>query len=117
MRYAYAAADFAVCRSGAMTCAELAAVGLPAAFIPLPGRGGEQRLNAEPAVAAGAALLVDDARFSPAWLEETLLPTLIDPARISAMSGRASVSRAPDADVVLARHVLDAVAEKRQPAG
>jgi UDP-N-acetylglucosamine--N-acetylmuramyl-(pentapeptide) pyrophosphoryl-undecaprenol N-acetylglucosamine transferase len=30
MQHAYAAADFAVCRSGAMTCAELAAVGLPA---------------------------------------------------------------------------------------
>ena len=29
MQYAYAAADFVVCRSGAMTCAELAAVGLP----------------------------------------------------------------------------------------
>jgi UDP-N-acetylglucosamine--N-acetylmuramyl-(pentapeptide) pyrophosphoryl-undecaprenol N-acetylglucosamine transferase len=33
MQYAYAAADFAVCRSGAMTCAELAAVGLPAAYV------------------------------------------------------------------------------------
>jgi UDP-N-acetylglucosamine--N-acetylmuramyl-(pentapeptide) pyrophosphoryl-undecaprenol N-acetylglucosamine transferase len=42
----YAAADFAICRSGAMTCAELAAVGLPAACVPLPLRGGEQRLNA-----------------------------------------------------------------------
>lgn len=32
MRHAYAAADFVVCRCGAMTCAELAAVGLPAAY-------------------------------------------------------------------------------------
>ena len=38
MQYAYAAADFALCRCGAMTCAELAAVGLPAAYVPLPGR-------------------------------------------------------------------------------
>src|SRR5258707_1393727 len=36
MQYAYAAADFAVCRAGAMTCAELAAVGLPAVYVPLP---------------------------------------------------------------------------------
>ncbi|MDZ7910646.1 MAG: UDP-N-acetylglucosamine--N-acetylmuramyl-(pentapeptide) pyrophosphoryl-undecaprenol N-acetylglucosamine transferase [Rhodococcus sp. (in: high G+C Gram-positive bacteria)] len=35
MQYAYAAADFAICRAGAMTCAELAAVGLPAAYVPL----------------------------------------------------------------------------------
>jgi UDP-N-acetylglucosamine:LPS N-acetylglucosamine transferase len=27
MQYAYAAADFVICRSGAMTCAELAAAG------------------------------------------------------------------------------------------
>jgi UDP-N-acetylglucosamine--N-acetylmuramyl-(pentapeptide) pyrophosphoryl-undecaprenol N-acetylglucosamine transferase len=114
MQYAYAAADFAVCRSGAMTCAELAAVGLPAAYVPLPLRGGEQRLNAEPAVAAGGALLVDDAHLSPAWIETTLIPVLTDPGRIAAMSARASAAGAPDADVVLARHVLTAVAERRR---
>jgi UDP-N-acetylglucosamine--N-acetylmuramyl-(pentapeptide) pyrophosphoryl-undecaprenol N-acetylglucosamine transferase len=117
MAYAYAAADFALCRSGAMTCAELAAVGLPAAYVPLPLRGGEQRLNAEPAVAAGGALLVDDAGLDPAWIEATLIPVLTDPGRIAAMSARVSATGAPDADVVLARHVLTAVAERRRLAG
>ncbi len=116
MRYAYAAADFAICRSGAMTCAELATVGLPAAYVPLPLRGGEQRLNAEPVVAAGGALLVDDDGFGPAWIEDTLLPVLTDPARIAAMSARASAGGAGDADVVLARHVLTAVAARREAA-
>lgn len=106
MRYAYAAADFVVCRSGAMTCAELAAVGLPAAYVPLPLRGGEQRLNAEPVVAAGGGLLVDDADLDPAWIESTLIPVLTDPGRIAAMSARARAAGASDADVVLARHVL-----------
>ena len=114
MQYAYAAADFVVCRSGAMTCAELAAAGLPAAYVPLPLRGGEQRLNAEPAVAAGGALLVDDAVLDPAWIEATLIPVLTDPGRIAAMSARVSAAAAPDADVVLARHVLSAVAERRR---
>ena len=41
MDLAYAAADFALCRAGAMTCAELTAVGLPAAFVPLPHGNGE----------------------------------------------------------------------------
>ena len=116
MQYAYAAADFAVCRSGAMTCAELAAVGLPAAYVPLPLRGGEQRLNAGPAVAAGGALLVDDAGLNPAWIKTTLIPLLTDPGRIAAMSARASAAGASDADVVLARHVLTAVAERRRSA-
>jgi UDP-N-acetylglucosamine--N-acetylmuramyl-(pentapeptide) pyrophosphoryl-undecaprenol N-acetylglucosamine transferase len=114
MQYAYAAADFAICRSGAMTCAELAAVGLPAAYVPLPLRGGEQRLNAVPAVKAGGAMLVDNAHLDPAWIETTLIPVLTDPARLAAMSTRASAAGAPDADIVLARHVLTAVAGRRR---
>jgi UDP-N-acetylglucosamine--N-acetylmuramyl-(pentapeptide) pyrophosphoryl-undecaprenol N-acetylglucosamine transferase len=55
-----------------MTCAGLAAVGLPAAYVPLPLRGGEQRLNAEPAVAAGGALLVDGASLDPVGLEYSI---------------------------------------------
>lgn len=114
MHHAYAAADFVICRSGAMTCAELAAVGLPAAYVPLPLRGGEQRLNAEPVVAAGGALLVDNADLDPAWIETTLIPVLADPERISAMSARASSASAADAGLVLARHVLTVVAERRR---
>jgi len=113
MQYAYAAADFVICRSGAMTCAELAAVGLPAAYIPLPARGGEQRLNAGPVVAAGGALLVDDVGLDPAWIENTVIPVLTDPGRIAAMSARAAAAGAPDAAAVLARHVLTAVAGRR----
>jgi UDP-N-acetylglucosamine--N-acetylmuramyl-(pentapeptide) pyrophosphoryl-undecaprenol N-acetylglucosamine transferase len=114
MQYAYAAADFAICRSGAMTCAELAAVGLPAAYVPLPLRGGEQRLNAEPAVKAGGALLVGNADLDPAWIETTLIPVLTDPGRIVAMSASALAAGAPAADVVLAQHVLTVVAERRR---
>ncbi|MFD4190409.1 UDP-N-acetylglucosamine--N-acetylmuramyl-(pentapeptide) pyrophosphoryl-undecaprenol N-acetylglucosamine transferase [Amycolatopsis thermoflava] len=113
MRYAYAAADFALCRAGAMTCAELAAVGLPAAYVPLPLRGGEQRSNAEPLAAAGAALIVDDAELDPAWIETTLIPVLTDPGRIADTAARASAAGAPAADVALARHVLAVVAERR----
>lgn len=114
MQYAYAAADFVICRAGAMTCAELAAAGLPAAYVPLPLRGAEQRLNAESAVAAGGALLVDNADLDPTWIETILIPVLADPKRIATMSARASTAGAPDADVILARHVLTAVAEQRR---
>jgi UDP-N-acetylglucosamine--N-acetylmuramyl-(pentapeptide) pyrophosphoryl-undecaprenol N-acetylglucosamine transferase len=114
MQYAYAAADFVICRSGAMTCAELAAVGLPAAYVPLPLRGGEQRLNAEPVVAAGGGLLVDNADLDPAWIETTLIPLLTDAGRIAAMSAHAWAVGETDADVVLARHVLTAIAERRR---
>ena len=113
MDRAYAAADFVVCRAGALTCAELSAVGLPAVYVPLPLRGGEQRLNAEPIVAAGGGLLVANDRFSPTWVRENLLPCLIDPDRIAAMSSAAQGAGARDADDVLARRVL-AIAESHR---
>ena len=65
MDLAYAAADLMLCRAGAMTCAELAAVGLPAVYVPLPIGNGEQRLNARPVVDAGGGLVVDDDGVHP----------------------------------------------------
>jgi UDP-N-acetylglucosamine--N-acetylmuramyl-(pentapeptide) pyrophosphoryl-undecaprenol N-acetylglucosamine transferase len=113
MQYAYAAADLVVARSGAMTCAELGAVGLPAVYVPLPLRGGEQRLNAEPIAAAGGAVIVDNEKFTSGWVEANLLPMITDPARRSAMAAAAAHAGARDADVVLAQKVLDIVAARR----
>ncbi|WP_165367423.1 UDP-N-acetylglucosamine--N-acetylmuramyl-(pentapeptide) pyrophosphoryl-undecaprenol N-acetylglucosamine transferase, partial [Phytoactinopolyspora endophytica] len=79
MDLAYAAADLALCRSGAITCAEIAAVGLPAVYVPLPHGNGEQRLNAEPTVSAGGGLMVADAELSAAWLTANAVPLLTDP--------------------------------------
>ena len=110
MELAYAAADLALCRPGAMTCAELAAVGLPAVYVPLPIGNGEQALNARPLVAAGGGLLVADADLDAAFVAGTVLPLLRDPARLSAMAGAASGSGSRDADVALARLVLEAAA-------
>ena len=53
MDLAYAAADLIVCRAGANTVTEVAAVGLPAVFVPLPIGNGEQARNAHPVVQAG----------------------------------------------------------------
>jgi UDP-N-acetylglucosamine--N-acetylmuramyl-(pentapeptide) pyrophosphoryl-undecaprenol N-acetylglucosamine transferase len=113
MHYAYAASDFVICRSGAMTVAELTAVGLPAAYVPLPLRGGEQRRNAEDVVAAGGGLLVDNNQLSPGWIEREVLPRVTDPVTLARMSRAAASSGARDADQVLARAVLDIVAARR----
>lgn len=113
MDLAYAAADVALCRSGAVTCAELAAVGLPAAYVPLPHGNGEQRLNAEPVVAAGGGLLVADAELTPEWIGTQLVPLLTDPTRLAAMSHAAAGHGHRDADVALARLVLAAARAPR----
>jgi UDP-N-acetylglucosamine--N-acetylmuramyl-(pentapeptide) pyrophosphoryl-undecaprenol N-acetylglucosamine transferase len=115
MELAYAAADFALCRGGSTTVAEMAAVGLPAAYVPLPHGNGEQRLNAEPVVDAGGGLLVDNAHCDADWVATTLVPVLTDPAWLAAMSSAASSLGHRDADVTLARLVLDvARAEHRR---
>lgn len=114
MEFAYAAADFALCRCGAMTCAELAAVGLPAAYVPYPVGNGEQRFNAMPTVAAGGGLLVDDADLTPEWVLSQVVPRITDADAVARMSRAAEVSGSRDADVVLARRVLDVAAEHRR---
>jgi UDP-N-acetylglucosamine--N-acetylmuramyl-(pentapeptide) pyrophosphoryl-undecaprenol N-acetylglucosamine transferase len=109
MDLAYAAADFAMCRAGAMTCAELAAVGLPAAYVPLPHGNGEQRLNAAPIVDGGGGLLVEDAALSADWIAAEVIPVLRDPERVVRMSEAAARLGRRDADTVLARMVGDVV--------
>ena len=68
MHLALAVADVVVGRSGAGTVCELAALGIPAVYVPLPVGNGEQRLNAAAVVAAGGGLLVDDDDLDAAWL-------------------------------------------------
>lgn len=86
MDLAYAAADFVIARSGAMTVAELTAVGLPACYVPLPIGNGEQKLNAEPVVKAGGSMYVSDANFSAQFVEAEVLPIVRDESRLAKMS-------------------------------
>jgi UDP-N-acetylglucosamine--N-acetylmuramyl-(pentapeptide) pyrophosphoryl-undecaprenol N-acetylglucosamine transferase len=117
MDLAYAAADFAMCRAGAMTCAELTAVGMPAAYVPLPHGNGEQRLNAAPIEEIGGGIIVDDAQLSPEWIADTLLPVVLDPELVAAMSRAASEVGRRDADRWLAAEVIDIVRAGRRRGG
>ncbi|RBY95620.1 undecaprenyldiphospho-muramoylpentapeptide beta-N-acetylglucosaminyltransferase [Blastococcus sp. TF02-8] len=110
MDLAYAAADLALCRSGAVTVAELSAVGLPAAFVPLPIGNGEQRRNALPVIDAGGGLLVEDAALTPEWITGTLLPLLTNPAALADLARNAAAAGVPDADERLADIVCEVAA-------
>ena len=113
MDLAYAAADFALCRAGAMTCAELTAVGLPAAYVPLPIGNGEQRLNALPIVQRGGGLLVEDAELTADWIKTSLLPVLTNIDQVAAMSEAAAAMGRKDADRWLAKAVIEIVAAEK----
>ena len=106
MDMAYAAADVAMCRSGAMTCAELTAVGLPGAFVPLAIGNGEQAKNAQPIVNAGGGLMVHNSDISVQWIAGELIPLLTDTDRVVTMSEAAARMGRRDADEALAREVL-----------
>ena len=84
MDLAYAIADVAITRAGAMTVAELATVGVPAVFVPLPIGNGEQRLNALPIVNAGGGKLIADAECTPEKLLVLVEPWLDDEVRRAA---------------------------------
>lgn len=86
MDLALAAADAAVSRAGAGTVSELAALGIPAIYIPYPVGNGEQRFNAAPVVAAGGGVLVADRDFTPEWVGQTLVPLLSDRSAVDAMA-------------------------------
>ncbi len=111
MDLAYAAADLVVCRSGAMTCAELAAVGLPALYVPFPIGNGEQRLNALPVVRAGGGLLVADEDLDGNTLLADVSALVGDPERLARMGAQAGAHGIRDADERLADMVLDAVSQ------
>jgi UDP-N-acetylglucosamine--N-acetylmuramyl-(pentapeptide) pyrophosphoryl-undecaprenol N-acetylglucosamine transferase len=114
MDLAYAAADLALCRAGAVTVAELSAVGLPAVFVPLPIGNGEQRRNALPVVEAGGGLLVEDAELTPEWIEASVVPLLTDPTALAGYARHAAAAGMPDADERLADIVM-AVARGPRP--
>jgi UDP-N-acetylglucosamine--N-acetylmuramyl-(pentapeptide) pyrophosphoryl-undecaprenol N-acetylglucosamine transferase len=107
MDLAYAAADLVVCRSGAMTVAEVSAVGLPAVFVPLPHGNGEQALNAQPVVGVDGAKLVPDAEMTPQRVVNEVIPLALDARRLQQMSRATLGTGHREADGVLARAVLE----------
>jgi UDP-N-acetylglucosamine--N-acetylmuramyl-(pentapeptide) pyrophosphoryl-undecaprenol N-acetylglucosamine transferase len=98
----YAAADLAICRAGASTCAELGVFGVPALLIPYPHAASDhQTANARALEKAGAADLVQQADMTVEWLAGYLLEQIETPARIEKMRER-----------VVARNVSLDAAEK-----
>ena len=102
MELAYAAADFVVCRSGAMTVAEVTAVGLPACYVPLAHGNGEQSLNARPVVDAGGGLMISDAQFTAEKFIADVLPLVDNAPLLGAMAGISKSLGLPNAAGLLA---------------
>ena len=109
MDLAYAAADLALTRAGAITMAELTATGTPAVMVPLPhATAGHQAANARAVAAAGGAVVVDDAALDGASLAAAVAPLLADPDRLAAMAAAMRELAHPAAAEELAALVVEA---------
>lgn len=110
MPLAYAAADLALCRGGAVTVAELTATATPAIIMPYPyHRDQQQKLNALGLEKAGAARVCDDAidgATNAGRLREILLPLMRDAGQLKAMHDAAAGAGKIDAAAVVAKWLL-----------
>ncbi|HEX6575397.1 MAG TPA: UDP-N-acetylglucosamine--N-acetylmuramyl-(pentapeptide) pyrophosphoryl-undecaprenol N-acetylglucosamine transferase [Gemmatimonadaceae bacterium] len=104
---AYAAADFALSRGGAMATAELCAWGIPPIIVPLPTAAADhQTANARALSAAGAGEFIPQSALTVDALDTSVRKLVGDPALLAERS-RAVVARArPDAAESIARAVL-----------
>lgn len=108
MAAAYAAADLVICRAGAMTVAELAAVGVASVLVPYPHAVDDhQSANARFLGERGAALLLPQAELGAERLAALIRG--MDRAQLLAMAERAREAAKPDATARVA-DVCEAIA-------
>ncbi len=107
----WAVADLAVSRSGASSCAELTACGIPSVLLPYPyHKDMHQRENAKVLAEAGAAILVDDekdAKKNAQKLRPAIEPLLYDVVKRRTMSEAARKIGKPDAAENVARLITE----------
>lgn len=109
MESAYAGADIALARAGAMSTAELAAWGVPMILVPLPTAAADhQTTNARALEAAGAATVILQKDFSVDRLDSEVRTIFGAPDRIAQMSSSVLARARPGAAREIARHILEA---------
>jgi len=104
---AYAAADIAIARAGAMTTAELCAWGIPMLLVPLPTAAADhQTENAKSLHAAGAAIHLPQTGLTALMVDAIVRNVLDDPARLASLAEGAKRRARPDAAAVIARDAI-----------
>lgn len=107
---AYAAADFALSRGGAMATAELCAWGIPSIIVPLPTAAADhQTANARALAAAGAGEFIPQSELTVDKLNAAVRALIGDP-QLMAVRSHAVLDRArPRAAEAIARAILEII--------
>ncbi|HTQ99632.1 MAG TPA: undecaprenyldiphospho-muramoylpentapeptide beta-N-acetylglucosaminyltransferase [Candidatus Acidoferrum sp.] len=109
MAAAYSWADVVLCRAGASTLAEIAAIGLPAILVPYPFAADDhQRANAEQLANTGAANVLPQAGLTAAVLRDVLRRSVADRQRLLQQAAAALRAGKRDAGAAVARLCLEA---------
>ena len=107
MPAAYAAADVVLCRAGALSLAEIMAVGLPAICVPLPTAiDDHQTANARHLVEAGGGWLLPEAELNPQTLADLLASITQEPEQLLPMREAARAAASPEATLRIREHCL-----------
>jgi UDP-N-acetylglucosamine--N-acetylmuramyl-(pentapeptide) pyrophosphoryl-undecaprenol N-acetylglucosamine transferase len=114
MDLAYAAADLVISRSGAMTVAEVTALGKVAIFIPFPSGNGEQSLNIKELISAGGAFTVSDSELTGERLFTMVNEIFKAEARFQQVAEISAGFGRRDAAQVLADSALALIEESRK---
>jgi UDP-N-acetylglucosamine--N-acetylmuramyl-(pentapeptide) pyrophosphoryl-undecaprenol N-acetylglucosamine transferase len=113
---AFAQADLIVCRSGASTVTEIAAVGAAAVFVPFPSAVDDhQTTNARFLVDAGGGWLVQQRDLRPEWLADLIRNTTREELLRRALAARRMQKTTATQDLVAACEALAGVAPKDHP--
>ena len=108
MGEAYGWADLVICRAGALTVSELAAVGVAAVLVPFPNAVDDhQAYNAQYLVREGAAVLVSDRELTEERLAAELQRLCAGRGKLLAMAERARLLAKPRAADELAASCLE----------
>jgi UDP-N-acetylglucosamine--N-acetylmuramyl-(pentapeptide) pyrophosphoryl-undecaprenol N-acetylglucosamine transferase len=108
----FAQTDLIVCRSGAITAAEVAASGRAAIFIPFGAATDSHQLrNAQALERAGAARVISEAELTPARLATEIFSLLDQPGRLQQMERAARSLARPNAT----RDIVNLIEEVARP--
>jgi UDP-N-acetylglucosamine--N-acetylmuramyl-(pentapeptide) pyrophosphoryl-undecaprenol N-acetylglucosamine transferase len=107
---AYAVADLAIGRAGAMTIAELCAWGVPSILVPLPTAAADhQTRNAVALASAGASVHLPQSALDSTSLAATVSELLAQPDTLSRFAAAARARGKPDAARLIAQRILERI--------
>ncbi|MBH1988718.1 MAG: undecaprenyldiphospho-muramoylpentapeptide beta-N-acetylglucosaminyltransferase [Myxococcaceae bacterium] len=108
MPLAYARAKLVIARSGAMTCSELTAMGVPAILIPFPQAADQHQLyNAQELAQAGAAIVMEQNSLNPETLAGLIKHLFLNTQTLETMAHKSRQLGKPNAADAIAKKVIE----------